>query len=83
MNEQKTMTEQALSREQFLVAKYISSLRFRRRLWGLDELEVWRAMEKLVSLYEDALTVERSRRELAQRQLEALKFRTEEGDPHD
>lgn len=83
MNEQKTMTEQALSREQFLVAKYISSLRFQRRLWGVDELEVWRAMEKLVSLYEDALTVERSRRELAQRQLEALKFRTEEGDPHD
>ena len=82
MNEQKTMTEQALSREQFLVAKYISSLRFRRRLWGVDELEVWRAMEKLASLYEDALTVERSRRELAQRQLEALKFRTEEGDPH-
>ena len=75
MNEQKTMTEQALSREQFLVAKYISSLRFRRRLWGVDELEVWRAMEKLVSLYEDALTVERSRRELAQRQLEALQSR--------
>lgn len=89
MNEQKTiafrkaqkaMTEDALSREQFLVAKFLAGLHFRPRLWGVDEGEVWRALEKLTALYEDALTVERSRRELAQRKLEALQFRKEEAD---
>ena len=77
---QKTMTEEALSREQFLVAKYLAGLTFRPRLWGVDEAEVWRALEKLTALYEDALTVERSRRELAQWKLEALQSRKEE--PH-
>ena len=87
MNEQKTiafrkaqkaMTDQALSREQFLISKFLSGLRFRPRLWGVDEGEVWKALEKLTTLYEDALTVERSRRELAQRKLEAVLSREEE-----
>lgn len=86
MSEQKTMAfqkarrameEQALSREQLLISKFLGTLSFGKRLWGADELEVWKAIEKLVQLYEDALTVERSRRELAQRQLEALQSRTE------
>lgn len=67
-----------LTREQVLVAKYLNTLRFRPRLWGVDEGEVWKALEKLTALYEDALTVERSRRELAQRKLEALQQRREE-----
>lgn len=86
MTEQKTiawrkarqaMAEQALSREQLLISKYLSSLSFRPRLWGVDEKQVWDALEKLAALYEDALTLERSRRELAQRQLEAIKSRQE------
>lgn len=76
---QKTMTQQALSREEFVISKYLSGLTFRPRLWGVDEDEAWRALEKLTALYEDALTVERSKRELAQRQLEALRCRREEG----
>lgn len=76
----KTMTEEALSREQFLVVKFLSGLRFRPKLWGVDEAEVWRALERLTALYEDALTVERSRRELAQRKLEALQHRKEDAD---
>jgi len=77
------MAEQALSREQVLISKYLANLSFQPRLLGVDEKQVWEALEKLTALYEDALTLERSRRELAQRQLEALKFRTEEGDSHD
>ena len=76
---QKTMTEQALTREEFVISKYLSGLTFRSRLWGVDEDAVWKALEKLTALYEDALTVERSKRELAQRQLEALKCRLQEG----
>lgn len=86
MKEQKTIAvqkvrqaleEQALSREQLLISKFLGSLTFRPRLWGVDEKQVWEAMEKLTQLYEDALTVERSRRELAQRQLDAVRFRQE------
>lgn len=72
------MAEQALSREQLLISKFLSSLSFRPRLWGVDEKQVWEAMEKLTALYEDALTLERSRKELAQRQLAAIQFRREE-----
>lgn len=74
----KAMEVQTLSREQLLVSKFLGSLSFRPRLWGVDEKQVWQVLEKLTELYEDALTVERSRRELAQRQLEALQSRREE-----
>ena len=73
------MADQALSREQLLISKYINGLSFRTRLMGVDEKQVWQAMEKLTELYEDALTVERCRRELAQRQLQAIQSRREEG----
>lgn len=79
---QQMLTDRAMSREEFLISRYLGELRFSHRLWGVDELEVWRALEKLTELYEDALTVERSRRELAQRKLEALKFRTGEESSH-
>ena len=77
------MAEQALSREQVLISKFIGNLSFRHRLRGVDEEEVWKALEKLTELYEDALVVERSKRELAQRKLEALQIRIEEGKDHD
>lgn len=46
-------------REQYPISRYLSTLKFRPRLWGVDEAEVWRAMERLCQLYEDALTAER------------------------
>lgn len=75
---QTRMADQALSREQILISKYISNLSFRPRFWGIDEDEAWRALERLTELYEDALILERSKRELAQRQLEALQSRLKE-----
>ena len=65
----------ALTREEFAVSKFIATLRFRRSLWGLEEEGVWLALERLVSLYEDALTAERGKRELAERKLEAVSSR--------
>lgn len=52
-------------REQYLISRYLSALIFRPRLWGVDEAEVWRAMERLCQLYEDALTAERERQRKA------------------
>lgn len=73
----KALAEQALSREQLLISKFLSTLSFRPRLWGVDEKQVWEAMERLTTLYENALMVERSRAELAKRQLEAIRCRQE------
>lgn len=67
----------ALSREEFAVSKFIGTLKFRRTFWGLQEESVWRAMERLITLYEDALTAERGKRELAERKLEAIRSREE------
>lgn len=77
-NRRQTLADQALSREQILISKFLSTLRFRPRLAGIDEEDAWKALEKLSQLYEDALTLERSKRELAQRQLEALLSRKED-----
>lgn len=80
MREVKTkeqLAEQTLSREQFAISKFISTLAFRTRILGVDEDGVWRALERLVTLYEDALLTERAKRELAERKLEALRSREE------
>lgn len=74
---QKSLTDQSLSREQFVISKFLNQLTFRPRLWGIDELEAWKALEKLTSLYEDALTTERAKRQLAERKLEAIVSRQE------
>lgn len=70
------VTEQAVTREQYPISRYLSALKFRPRLWGVDEAEVWRAMERLCQLYEDALTTERARRQQAEACL-----KPEEGNP--
>ncbi len=76
---QTLLAEQSLSREQFAISKYLATLRFRPKFRGVEEAAVWKALERLVMLYEDALTAERLRRELAERKLEALRDREE---PH-
>lgn len=46
---------QALSDRHFAVAKYLKDLKFKRRLGGVDEADVWKKIERLCQLYEDAL----------------------------
>lgn len=44
------------------VTGYLKKLRFKRRAFGgVDEADVWRKIEKLNGLYEDALRAERLR----------------------
>ena len=44
------------------VAAYLGKLRFKRRVFGgVDEADVWRKIEKLNGLYEEALRAERIR----------------------
>lgn len=70
----------AMTREEFAVSRFLATVQFHRGLLGLREAEVWRAMEQLVALYEEALKAERGKRQLAERKLEALKCR--EGAAH-
>ena len=74
---QNKLVQLALSREEFAVSKCIATLHFRRRILGVDEEEVWRGIERLICLYEDALASERGKRELAERKLEAIQSREE------
>ena len=43
------------------IAKYLKKLRFKPRLFGVDQADVWKKLEELNSLYETALLAERAR----------------------
>lgn len=45
------------------VSRYLSKMKFSFRLGGVDEADVWRKIEKLCELYEDALADEREKRQ--------------------
>lgn len=46
------------------IAQYIKQLKFRKKLFGVDEADVWKHIEKLNAMYETALEEERLRYEL-------------------
>lgn len=52
------------------IAAYLSGVKFRKRLFGgLDPADVWKKIEELNALYEDALVAERARCNLLIRQV--------------
>lgn len=53
----------SLSEEQNAIYDWLSSVRFKRKLFGgLDEADVWKKLEELNDLYEKALLADRIRR---------------------
>ena len=50
-----------MSVEQTQIANYLKKLRFRRRLFGVDQADVWKKIEELNALYETALQAEQMR----------------------
>ncbi len=66
-------TVPAVDSSQRTVSRYLSKLRFSYRLGGVDEADVWRKIEKLCELYEDALADERERRQYLEEALRKLK----------
>ena len=46
------------------IARYLKQLHFKKRLFGVDEADVWKKIEKLNEMYEDAVLAERKRYEL-------------------
>ena len=80
----KTLTNQAQAaqtaenKELYAISKYLKELKFSPRIMGVDEADVWKKIEKLCELYEDALTAERGKNEKLMRQYRAcaLKLKT-------
>lgn len=58
---QQNLSGAAYSQELYAISDYLSKVKFAPRLSGVDEADVWRKLEKLCELYEDALTAERMR----------------------
>ena len=67
-----TMEKQPMSQNHWAVSKFLGGLKFRKRLFGVDEADVWRKMEKLCELYEYALEAERVRADAAQQKLDQI-----------
>lgn len=43
------------------IARYLRQLRFKKKLFGVDEADVWKKIEKLNEMYEAAILAERDR----------------------
>lgn len=75
---QNRISQQAQAQDQWVIAEYLQSLRFTPRFLGVDEADVWKKIEKLCELYENALVAERSRSAKLARQLKACLAQLEE-----
>ena len=66
---QAPVAEQAEKNELYAVSEYLKTLKFSPRVMGVDEADVWKKIEKLCELYDNALAVERGKNEKLNRQL--------------
>lgn len=53
----------AEEKELYAISKYLKELKFSPRVMGVDEADVWKKIEKLCELYDDALAAERGKNE--------------------
>lgn len=58
---QDTLVQDTMSKKHRAVSRYLSTVKFQPSLLGVDPADVWRKIEKLCELYEDALDAERAR----------------------
>lgn len=56
---QQNLSQQAYDEKLYAISQYLAKVKFAPRFSGVDEADVWRKLEKLCELYEDALTAER------------------------
>lgn len=70
--EGRTPVKPAMPEEMQTISAYLADMQFKKRLWGVDEADVWRKIEKLCEYYEHALNYERARAERAQAQMTCL-----------
>ena len=66
---QAKVAEAEQNNELYVISKYLKDLKFSRRVMGVDEADVWKKIEKLCELYDDALLTEREKNKKLTRQL--------------
>lgn len=64
--------ERAHTKEYYAVAKWLSEVSFTPAIFGADQADVWRKIEKLCELYEAAIDAERARNAKLERKLRSL-----------
>lgn len=64
--------ERAHTKEYYAVAKWLSEVKFSPAVFGVDQADVWRKLEKLCELYEAALEAERARNAKLERKLRSV-----------
>ena len=57
----------------YAISDYLKKVKFSPRMMGVDEADVWRKLEKLCELYEDALTAERMKSAQLEQEFIALR----------
>lgn len=63
------VAEQAQEKDLWAISQYLQSLTFTPRVLGVDEADVWKKLEKLCQMYEQALATERGKNAKLARQL--------------
>ena len=71
-NAPETPGTKPIAQHHWAVSKFLGGMKFRKRLFGVDEADVLRKMEKLCELYEYALEAERVRADAAQQKLDRI-----------
>ena len=69
---QQNLSQQAYDEKLYAISQYLAKVKFAPRFSGVDEADVWRKLEKLCELYEDALIAERMKSAQLEQDLAAL-----------
>ena len=69
---QQNLSAHTYDEKLYAISNYLSKVKFAPRMMGVDELDVWRKMEKLCELYEDALIAERMKSAQLEQEYAAL-----------
>lgn len=69
---QQNLSQQAYDEKLYAISQYLAKVKFAPRFSGVDEADVWRKLEKLCELYEDALVAERMKSAQLEQDYDAL-----------
>lgn len=65
--------ERCINREQREIVDWLRNVKFRKRLLGgVDEVQLWKKLEELYGLYENAIRAERTRYDALLEQLKGM-----------
>lgn len=75
---QTQVAESAQQKELYVISEYLKTLKFSPRVMGVDEADVWKKIEKLCELYDNALASERGKNEKLTRLARAYAMKLKE-----